>query len=434
MSTNQYLTDAATRHAVFLNRYAGGQSKEAQKALSRIRRDINARLSQEPTQFQAQRLNDVLKDINELYATGFKSLSAGVKGGTIDLAESEAAFSTKLFNKGTSANFALPSTDALIAAVSIAPMAAPAGMAGITIDAALAQYGTKKAAQISQIIADGVVLGDTTPVISRKVGRIINTLQRRQLDTLVRTITNHTSSVARMATYERNSEIIEGYQFIATLDNRTTMICASNDGKVFQVGMGPVPPLHWGACVENTLITTRRGKIPIQDVMVGDYALTHTGRWKRVNAVMAKPEKHKVVTLVDDLGSSVSLTVDHPVLTINGYKSVGDIHLGDKCFNHSNKFINPKNWRSGPPVEQAVLINAHNMKTDVVERLVAYSVTSLTAGVSASIKLDGYITNNKISDIVTNGYLRLKCYVVRFKEVIKKLLVKCKVIAESISQ
>jgi len=37
MSTTQYLTDAATRHQVFLQRYGAGQSKEAQKTLNRLK-------------------------------------------------------------------------------------------------------------------------------------------------------------------------------------------------------------------------------------------------------------------------------------------------------------------------------------------------------------------------------------------------------------
>ena len=433
MSTTQYITDAATRHQVFLQRYGGGQSKDATALLYRVRRDITARLANEPTIFQKARLDGLLSEINAITTAGFKDIELQQIAAAQELAVAEARFSVGLFNKAATIDFVGPSAPSLIAAVMTSGMVAQT-KAGVTIEEALQQFGAKKSKQIAQIIADGVVLGDTTQVISKKVGGVINTLQRRQLDTLVRTITNHTSSVARGQVYYANKDLLDGYQWVATLDNRTTMICGSRDGKVYQYGSGPMPPAHWGACVEDTLITTRRGKIPIQDVMVGDYALTHTGRWKRVNAVMAKPEKHKVVTLVDDLGSSVSLTMDHPVLTSVGYKEAGDIHPVDKLFNYGNKFAGFEGGCFSPPVEQTVLLNAHNMKTDVVERLIAYSISSLTAGVSASIKLNGHITNNKVCNVITNGYLRLKRHGVRFKEVTKKLLVKCKVIAESISQ
>jgi protein involved in polysaccharide export with SLBB domain len=55
MTTDQYLIDAATRRQVFLQRYGNGRSKEAVKILTRLRQRINARLSQEPENFVAQK-------------------------------------------------------------------------------------------------------------------------------------------------------------------------------------------------------------------------------------------------------------------------------------------------------------------------------------------------------------------------------------------
>lgn len=45
MSSAQFLIDAATRHQVFLQRYGGGQSKEAVKMLTDLAKSINARLA-----------------------------------------------------------------------------------------------------------------------------------------------------------------------------------------------------------------------------------------------------------------------------------------------------------------------------------------------------------------------------------------------------
>ncbi len=253
MSTQQYLIDAATRHQVFLQRYGGGQAKEALTVLNRLRRAINARLSQEPTVFQAQRLEAVLKDISALSIEAFHNISNQTIDGSKELAKSEAAFSAKLFDKATvNTEFTIPADTVLIANVMQSAMKANVNSA-ITIEEALRQFSEAKTKQIAQIISDGVVLGDTTPVIARNVGETINTLNRRQLDTLVRTITNHTSSVARKEIYSANSDIMDGYKWIATLDNRTTMICAGRDGVVYQDMTGsPVPPAHWG-CRSTTI-------------------------------------------------------------------------------------------------------------------------------------------------------------------------------------
>ncbi|MCK5127786.1 MAG: minor capsid protein, partial [candidate division Zixibacteria bacterium] len=251
MSTTQYLTDTATRHAVFLQRYAGGQSKEAASLLYRIRRDINARLANEPTIFQKSRLDALLMEINAITAAGFKNIELQQIAAAQELVIAESRFSVGLFNKAATVDFVRPSSSMLIAATMTSGMVAEM-KAGVTIEAALQQFGVKKSKQIAQIISDGVVFGDTTPVISQKVGETINTLHKRQLDSLVRTITNNVSSVARGQVYYANRDILDGYQWVATLDSRTTMICGSRDGKIYQYGSGPMPPAHWG-CRSTTI-------------------------------------------------------------------------------------------------------------------------------------------------------------------------------------
>lgn len=251
MSSSQYLSDAATRHAVFLQRYGGGRSKEAIAMLSRLRRDINARLANEPTDFQRQRLVAVLADIDQLAAAAFNDIGRKVIYDSMNLAGSEAGFSAGLFNKASTVDWALPSSATLAAGVMTSRMSAPLN-AGITIEEALKQFSLSKRKQIARVITDGISLGDTTPVISRKLTGMINTLQRRQLDTLVRTIANHTSSVSRSLVYEENSDIIDGYIWIATLDSRTTLICGSRDQKVYKRPTDPKPPAHWG-CRSTTI-------------------------------------------------------------------------------------------------------------------------------------------------------------------------------------
>lgn len=252
MSTRQATIDAATRHQVFLQRYAGGQSREAVQTLNRLRRTIMARLAQESSQIQAGRLSIILEDINEILRVGFADIASGVRIGAQNLSITEARFSVDLFERTSSASFAMPSDAALLSAVDNVPMSAPPGLSSISVDDALRQYGTNSASQIAQAIRDGVVLGDATPVIANRLSTMMHTLKARQLDALVRTATNHASSVARSVTYKQNSELLDGYQWVATLDSRTTMICGSRDGKIFQEGSGPMPPAHWN-CRSTTI-------------------------------------------------------------------------------------------------------------------------------------------------------------------------------------
>src|SRR5690606_11553648 len=69
-------------------------------------------------------------------------------------------------------------------------------------------------------------------------------VNRHAASTVVRTSLQHVATVARMETLEANADILNGYRWSSTLDNRTSSICASLDQRVFEFGKGPVPPAH----------------------------------------------------------------------------------------------------------------------------------------------------------------------------------------------
>ena len=65
--------------------------------------------------------------------------------------------------------------------------------------------------------------------------------QTRQATALVRTAVNQVANRAHQEVYQANSDITKKYRYVATLDNRTTMICASLDGREFRVLDGQQP-------------------------------------------------------------------------------------------------------------------------------------------------------------------------------------------------
>lgn len=71
-------------------------------------------------------------------------------------------------------------------------------------------------------------------------------IDRRGAEALVRTAVNHTANYARQAVFEANPDLIEEWEFVATLDGRTTLTCAGLSGQTFKLGAGPQPPRHWG--------------------------------------------------------------------------------------------------------------------------------------------------------------------------------------------
>jgi SPP1 gp7 family putative phage head morphogenesis protein len=67
---------------------------------------------------------------------------------------------------------------------------------------------------------------------------------QREISTAVRTAAQHAAMVARDETYKENDDIITDWQFVATLDDRTSIECQSLDGQIFPLGEGPRPPIH----------------------------------------------------------------------------------------------------------------------------------------------------------------------------------------------
>lgn len=252
MSSTTRLIDVTTRHQIFLQRYAGGESKKAVKLLNSLRRQVNARLLQEPTQFQAQRLTDVLTSINALYAKFNQNLTETVRTGINAEVVSEAQFSQRTYNQVATVNFTLPSNDDLIAAVTNAPMNISPGGRAITIYDAIKQFSESAAEGVGQAIRDGIALGDTTPQISRKVAELMGTTQKRQVDAVVRTAVNHASQVAKQELTKRNSDIVTKDRWVSVLDSRTSLVCAGRDGEEYDVGVGPRPPAHYN-CRSDTV-------------------------------------------------------------------------------------------------------------------------------------------------------------------------------------
>ncbi|EAP2989430.1 phage head morphogenesis protein, partial [Salmonella enterica] len=67
---------------------------------------------------------------------------------------------------------------------------------------------------------------------------------QRNAATVIRTALNHVSTQARETTYKKNSDIVEKYEWVSTLDSRTSTICRSRDGQKYEIGKGPLPPAH----------------------------------------------------------------------------------------------------------------------------------------------------------------------------------------------
>lgn len=113
-------------------------------------------------------------------------------------------------------------------------------------------WSDSKSKRIWSTIQTGFINGDSTSQIVKSIKgtKSLNNqdgtlfTSNRFLKTLTRTSITHVTSRASSEYYSQNTDVIEKIQFVAVLDSRTSTICASLDGKLFEPGNEPKTPLH----------------------------------------------------------------------------------------------------------------------------------------------------------------------------------------------
>lgn len=125
------------------------------------------------------------------------------------------------------------------------PLPANGGMMLAMID----DYGKTMSNKMSQTVFKGYANSWTVDQLQDELlgknidftGGVFNTFLL-QYRALLATVVQHVSTEAQSAVA---SVYLEQYQWVAIMDNKTTIICQSRNGVVYVYGVGPLPPAHW---------------------------------------------------------------------------------------------------------------------------------------------------------------------------------------------
>ncbi len=248
-SVNDALFNAIVRHQIHLQRLSTQTVQELVQLLNDSELDIIAKLSKkELTAFSLRRLNAILDEIRAINRDAYDRLSDEVSGRLGAIAEYEAGFTARLIEKVLPFKISMtqPTLEQLQAILTSKPMQ------GRFIREELEDLSDARIKQLEQALRIGLVEGETTPEIMRRI-RGTRELKykdgllersRGDVERLVRTSITHVTARARDLLYTNNESVVKAWRFAATLDRRTTVICASLDGQVFGLGTGPMPPRH----------------------------------------------------------------------------------------------------------------------------------------------------------------------------------------------
>jgi len=117
-----------------------------------------------------------------------------------------------------------------------------------TLTKGWSSIGTKERVRIESLIRKGIAEKQTMEEMAVRVRKSnIHKISRNQSRTLVITATTSVYNQADHAVYEVNEKALQGWQYVAILDARTTAICSARDGNIYPISNRVMmPPAHFG--------------------------------------------------------------------------------------------------------------------------------------------------------------------------------------------
>ena len=253
-TTPDISVEIASRHAVYLEGLKTGHAAKFDKFLKAMQRDILAqvRMIDDPATMTAKRLNGLLRAINETLKVGAVNYEKVWRAQILELGEYAAEFEVRALGKVLKYDFTLPSPNQLASAAFSTPLSASGIYEGMLLDPFFKDIIGKTRQRVAGAVRLISAQGGTTQDLVRKIrgtraGRFkdgLMQLARRDAQAIARTSLAHVANTSRMAVWEANSDVIEQWEFLATLDGKTTEPCRTLSGQRFNLGEGPIPILH----------------------------------------------------------------------------------------------------------------------------------------------------------------------------------------------
>lgn len=245
--------DLATRQQVYLERLKSGFVRNWRGAESDLRERIRAVLvaieGDNLQDLTRKELQKVLIQLREAHLTVSATIMSEFLNDDLPaLAEFAAGLEVAGLEYLTGRKFAAPTAKLAFQAARLNPIQATGQLLGDMI----ADWPKADALRVSNVVRSGWAQGKTVSQMVREVigtkgegykNGILNA-SRRHASTVIHTATQHVANASRQDVWERNGDIVSGYIWVSTLDRRTTQQCKSLDGREFEAGKGPMPPIH----------------------------------------------------------------------------------------------------------------------------------------------------------------------------------------------
>lgn len=286
-SANEVISDLITEHAIDLSRVEAGFRNQIREFLRDLEKELVSEIADidptgvERTTYRQQRLEKLLKQVQETIRISYRDQQKQLFGSLRTLADLEMEFAARAINTGLQFGMAtVELTNPFIAEL----------VKGVLVQGApVSEWWSRQAGDTLERFTDqmriGIAQGETSAELIRRVrgGRqngadVIGLMQtsRTHADSLVRAATRAVAEAGRQEIYRQNSNLLRGLMWTATLDTRTTLVCAARDNRLYDVntlkpighdlewGGGP-GNLHWGCRSSSTPVTKNWRELGIDE-------------------------------------------------------------------------------------------------------------------------------------------------------------------------
>lgn len=248
------LLDDAIKNQLYTEQYANGLSKQVQILLTKAQNEIAGVIAKiDPTaptmtKWKQARLENLNGSISDILDSTFKDISNNVSKELTGMGKTQAISTVEKYNKNIGADiFNVTLTPDNVKAI-VENTMIDGKVIGDWWDNVKETTKTKMAAAMAagtQALQVGMVQGESVgELISRirgtKTTPGIMSLTKREATALARTSVLQVANAVRQETYKANSDVLDGIQFVATLDARTCPTCRPYDGKQYDMNLNPV--------------------------------------------------------------------------------------------------------------------------------------------------------------------------------------------------
>ena len=231
-------------HDVNVQLWSSGVIRRIMSALNGADDDIYNRLyNQYISSGTARQLESLLVSVRDLNAAAYARVTSMTSTELFAIAGVEVAW---LDNAYKSNNLSAVTQNQAYSAALSRPFQ------GRLLKEALNDVGVARGNKIRNIIRIGYLTGKSTDALVREIRGDLSVnnknsaieVDRRHLETVVRTAISHTASTTRELFINQNSELIKSQLWVSTLDSHTSTECIMRAGKRYTVGDKPKPINH----------------------------------------------------------------------------------------------------------------------------------------------------------------------------------------------